>query len=199
MWLFVLYRDMGSSQQECEINQIYSKGTYKKYTSTCHFQIAKYANETGCGAAVWKFKSLFPELNKSMVCGFPKKYLNQMNLAEKRNRSPEKSIVNLQPQRPLVLGNDNAEKVRKYIMTLQYKGGKATFSIVIAVPKALIEQGVIKVWKSWNLEKIEPKVYSDRWVLKNMLHNRTNNDTWGHMERSQTDLPVQHCNKNLNL
>ena len=45
-----------------------------------------------------------------------------MELAEKRSRSSEKSIVNLQHRRPLFLGNDFDEKVRKYIMTLRYKG-----------------------------------------------------------------------------
>ena len=47
-----------------------------------------------------------------------------MKLAEKRSRSPEKSIVNLQRGRPLLLGNDIDEKVRKYIMTLRYKVGQ---------------------------------------------------------------------------
>ena len=56
-----------------------------------------------------------------------------MELAEKRSRSSEKSIVNLQHRRPLFLGNDFDEKVRKYIMTLRYKGVQVTFSIVTAV------------------------------------------------------------------
>ena len=78
-----------------------------------------------------------------------------MKLAEKRSRSPEKSIVNLQHGRPLPLGNDIDKNVRKYIMTLRYKGGQATFSIAIAVAKALIEQGdnkslkVLRFGKDW--------------------------------------------------
>ena len=40
-----------------------------------------------------------------------------MKLAEKRSRSLEKSIVNLQRGRPLLLGNDIDEKARKYRMT----------------------------------------------------------------------------------
>ena len=51
-----------------------------------------------------------------------------MKLAEKRNKSPGKLIVNLQRRRLLLLGNDIDEKVRKYIMTLLYKGRHATFS-----------------------------------------------------------------------
>ena len=76
-----------------------------------------------------------------------------MKLAEKRNRSPEKLIVNLQHGRPLLLANDIDEKVRNYIMTLRYKGGMLNFLIAIAVTKALIEQGdneslkVLKVGK----------------------------------------------------
>ena len=78
-----------------------------------------------------------------------------MKLAEKRNRSPEKSIVNLQRGKPLLLSNDSDENVRKYIMTLRYKGGQSTFTIAIAVAKALIEQvdneslKVFKFGKDW--------------------------------------------------
>ena len=91
-----------------------------------------------------------------MVCGFQKKYLDQMKLIEKRNRSPNMSIVNLQCGRPLLLGNDIDENVRKYIINLHYKGVQVTFSIVIAVAKALIEQGdneslkVLKFEKDWS-------------------------------------------------
>ena len=92
------------------------KSSYKKYASNYCFQIAKYANETGYSGAVQKFKSLFPDLNGSTVRRLQKKYLDQMKLAEKRSRSPEKSIVNSQRGRPLLLGNDIDEKVRKYIV-----------------------------------------------------------------------------------
>ena len=96
------------------------KNSYKKYTSKRRFQIAKYANETGCSAAVRKFKSLFPDLNESTVCGFQKKYLDQMKLVENRNISTGKLIVNLQRGRPLLLGNDINEKKGKYIMTFHF-------------------------------------------------------------------------------
>ena len=92
------------------------KSSYKKYASNYCFQIEKYANETGYSGAVQKFKSLFPDLNGSTVRRLQKKYLDQMKLAEKRSRSPEKSIVNSQRGRPLLLGNDIDEKVRKYIV-----------------------------------------------------------------------------------
>ena len=73
------------------------KSSYKKYTSRCRFKITKYANETGYSATVRKFKPLFPNLlNKSTVHGCRNKYLHQMKDAEKRNRSPEKSTVNLE-------------------------------------------------------------------------------------------------------
>ena len=58
-----------------------------------------------------------------------------MQLAEKRSRSPEETIVNLKRGRPLLLGNDVDEEVRKYIMTLRYKGGQATFPIAIESQK----------------------------------------------------------------
>ena len=63
-----------------------------------------------------------------------------MKLTEKTSRSLEKSIANLQRGRALLVGNDIDEKVRKYIMTLRYKGVQVTFSIAIAVAKPLIEQ-----------------------------------------------------------
>ena len=77
-----------------------------------------------------------------------------MKLVEKRNRSGETSIVNLQRVRPLLLGNGIDENVR-YMMTLRYKEGQATFSIAIAVAKALITKGnkenlkVLKFGKDW--------------------------------------------------
>ena len=43
------------------------KSSYKKYTSKRRFQIAKYANETGCSAVARKFKSLFPDYSLSGV------------------------------------------------------------------------------------------------------------------------------------
>ena len=89
----------GAVTQECRnVKSIKSirRSSYTKYTSKRRFQIAKYANEACYSAAVRKFKSLFPDLNESMVRGFRKKHLAQMKLAEKRSRSPETSIVNLQ-------------------------------------------------------------------------------------------------------
>ena len=56
------------------------------------FKLRKKTNETGCKGAVRKFRSLFADLNESTVRGFRKKSLK---LAEKRNRSPEKLMVNL--------------------------------------------------------------------------------------------------------
>ena len=117
------------------------KSSYKTYSSKRRFQIAKYANETGRSAAVRKFKLLFPDSKENTIRGFRKKYLDQMKLAEKRNRSPERLIVNMQRGRPLLLGNNIDEKVRKCVMTIRYKGGQATFSTAIAVAKAFIEQG----------------------------------------------------------
>ena len=44
-----------------------------------------------------------------------------MKLVEKRKRSLEKSIVNLQGGRPFLLGNGIDKNVRKYMMDLPYK------------------------------------------------------------------------------
>ena len=52
-----------------------------------------------------------------------------MKIVEKRNRSAEKLIVNLQHERSLLLSNDIDEKVRKYIVTLRYTGRQATFQL----------------------------------------------------------------------
>ena len=46
-------------------------------------------------------------------------------------------------------------------MTLCYKGGKATFSIVTVVAKSLIEQGDNKSLKVLNLERTGPKACSE--------------------------------------
>ena len=52
---------------------------------------------------------------------FRKKSLDQMKLVEKRKRSLEKSIVNLQRGRSFPLGNGIDKNVRKYMMALPYK------------------------------------------------------------------------------
>ena len=44
-----------------------------------------------------------------------------MKLADKREKSPEKTIVTLQRGRPLLLGKKIDEKVRKYLLVLRYK------------------------------------------------------------------------------
>ena len=76
-----------------------------------------------------------------------------MKLAGKRKRSPEKSVVNLQRGRLLLLGNDTDEKVRKYMMSLRYKGVQITFSIAITVAKVFIEQGDNEILKVFKFEK----------------------------------------------
>lgn len=136
------------------------KSSYKKYTSKRRFQIAQYINETGCSTAAQKFKSLLPDLSKSMVHGFWKKYLDQLKLAEKRTKSLEKLINNIQSGSPILLGSDIDEKVSKYIIALRYKGRQAVFSTAIAIAKALIEKG--------NNEKLKVFIIGKDWV-QNLL------------------------------
>lgn len=132
-----------------------SRSSYKKYTPKDRYRIGKYASETGSTAAVRKFKDKFPKLNESTVREFRKKYQDQLKAAEKIGSAPDKELIPLPRGRPLLLGADIDEKVRKFIMALRYRGGQATFSIAIAVAKALIDTGndeglkVIQFGKDW--------------------------------------------------
>ena len=113
-----------------------------------------------------------------------------MKLAEKRSRSQEKFIVNLQGGRPLLLGNDIDEKVRKYIMTLRYKEGQGPFSIAIAVAKALIEQG--------DNESLKVLKFGKDWASFGRIGFKKRAATTGKggcTERSRIGLPVRYCKK----
>ena len=86
-------------------------------------------------------------LNENIVCGFQMTHLDQMKLAEKKNRCG----------RPLMKATD--KKMRKYIMTLRYIGEQATFSIGIAAAKASVEQGDNKSLKVLKISKgLGPKL-----------------------------------------
>ena len=106
-------------------------------------------NETGTKSAVRKFKGRFPKLT---VRSFKKKYLDQV---KNQSFSTSESITVLRRRRPLLLGSEIDEKVRKFIISLRYRGGQATFSIAIAVANALIQQSsneslkILQLGKDW--------------------------------------------------
>ena len=91
----------------------------------------------------------------------------------------------MQRGRPLLIGNDIEEKVRKYIMTLRNKGVQVTFSIAIAVAKTLIEQGdskslkVLKFKKDWIQSLLRQIGFK-----KLCCNKRKSNYTWGCTGRS---------------
>ena len=129
--------------------------TYRKYSPRDPYIIGKYANETGSTAAVRKFMSKFPNLNESTVREFRKKYLDQLKSASKNNRSPQKSILPLPRGRPLLLGVKIDEGVRKFHSALRYRGGRTTFSVAVAVAKALVQKSdddglkILQFGKNW--------------------------------------------------
>ena len=100
-----------------------TRSSYKKYSPKDRYKIGKYANDTGSTAAVRKFKDKFPKLNESTVREFRKKYQDQLKSAEKNGNAPDKELIPLRRGRPLLLGSDIDEKVRKFIMALRYRGG----------------------------------------------------------------------------
>ena len=129
--------------------------TYRKYSLRDRYIIGKYANETGSTAAVRKFRSKFPNLNESSAREFRKKYLDELKSASKNNRSPQKSILPLPRGRPLLLGVKIDEGVRKFLSALRYHGGRTTFSVVVAVAKALVQKSddnglkILQFGKNW--------------------------------------------------
>ena len=87
-----------------------------------------------------KFRSKFPTLNESTVREFRKKYLDESKSASNNNRFPQKSILPLPRGRPLLLGVKIDEGVRKFVSALRYRGGRTTFSVAVAVAKALVQK-----------------------------------------------------------
>lgn len=117
------------------------RSSYKKYSPKDRYLIGKYSNEHGSAAATRKFKPSYPNLNESTVRGFQKMYREKLRSAIKNGTTVEKELGgDIRRGRPLLLGPRIDEDVRKFLLALRYRGGRISFSIAVAVAKALIER-----------------------------------------------------------
>ena len=95
---------------------------YANYTSVERCDIGKYANEMGTAAVLTKFRKERPNLNKSTVRTFVKKYKDELKQAAREKRTP-KRIMEIQKRgRPLLLGRVD-EMVRNYLSATRQHGG----------------------------------------------------------------------------
>ena len=72
-----------------------ARTSYKVYTPKGRYQIGKYSSESGPAANVRKFKIPFPNLNKSTVRGFPKKYQETLRSAVRTVGPRRKRLVEI--------------------------------------------------------------------------------------------------------
>jgi len=132
------------------------RSSYTRYTPKDRYLIGKYSNENGASAAARKFKYRFPRINESTVREFMKKYREKLQLGGEDAINTDKELGgDIRRGRPLLLGPLIDEDVRKFISALRYRGGQVSFSIAIAVAKALIERSnneglkLIEFGKDW--------------------------------------------------
>ena len=125
-----------------------ARTSYNVYTPKDRYQIGKYSSEIPA-ATVRKF-------NESTARGFQKKYIEKLRSIVRTGRSPEKEIGgDLRRGRPLLLGSEIDEKVRKFLLAIRYRGGQVSFSTAIAVATALIQRSnneglkLIEFGKDW--------------------------------------------------
>ena len=115
------------------------RGKYKKFTDHDRYLIGKDASFNGPASATRKWKKKYSNLTESTVRGFRKRYIEEINLARRRNTSPKKVIVNKLRGRPCMLGELDP-LVQNYLKATRYKGGVVNSMVAIATAKALVKR-----------------------------------------------------------
>ena len=145
------------------------------YTPEERCNSGKYASEMGTTAAVRKFRKERPNINKSTVQTFAKKYKDELKLAAQEKRAPKRKMEILKRGRPLLLGKVD-EMVRSYLSATQHRGGLVSRSIAIATAKALIKRN-----PQFNLDHV---VFGNNWA-KSLFFRM------GYVRRAKTTSKVQ--------
>ena len=78
----------------CKEQMKKSRDSYKSYSAKDRFLIGKHASIHGTASAVRKWKKDYPQVNKSTIRGFKKRYEVQINEERQKKKSPKKVIVN---------------------------------------------------------------------------------------------------------
>ena len=112
--------------------------SYDKYTPEDRYKIGKYVSENGPAAAVRKFKSWFPKLNKSTVRSLLQKYQSEFMRSKQKDTILEHRIPKEPTGQPLLLGNKIDAIVQKYITASSNRGKVISSSIATSTAKALV-------------------------------------------------------------
>ena len=145
------------------------------YTPEERCNSGKYASEMGTTAAVRKFRKERPNINKSTVQTFAKKYKDELKLAAQEKRAPKGKIEILKCGRPLPLGKVD-EMVLSYLLAMRHRGGLVSTSIAIATAKALIKRNL-----QFNLGHV---VFGNSWAKSLFLR-------MGYVRRAKTTSRAQ--------
>ena len=142
------------------VRTLQKKKPPSKYTDEDRYKIANYASQPGVGVcqAAKHYKKRYPTISESTVRGFLKKYKEQLEVARRNDRSPEKRITNLPRGRPVLIGVLVEEKVRNFLMALHLKGGHISYDIAATTANVLLEKGEDNSLKNLNINVI----YVDR-------------------------------------
>ena len=117
-----------------------SRGSYQAYSDKDRSLIGKDASIYGPSSATSKWKKNYPNLNKSAVRGFRKRYEAQIKYVHRKKKSPKKVIVNKLRGRLCLLGDKIDPLVQNYLKATKYKGGAVNSLVAIATSEALLKQ-----------------------------------------------------------
>ena len=125
------------------VKQPKTRGVYSKISPENQAAVAKYAIEHGNKAAVRHFgRKLDVDLKASSVATWKSKYLSEMQ--RKINAGDDDKEVTSLPVkkrgRPLLLGEDLDEKVKRYVVAIRNNGGIVTTAITLAAASAIVRR-----------------------------------------------------------
>ena len=166
------------------------RGPYGVYPSDMRAKIGRYAAEMGVVAAARRFsKELSRPVNESTVRGMKKAYLLQLNQGADVNPGPITDLPQKCRGRPLLLGNEGDERVRKFVTALRDSGGPISTSIVIAATKGLLRKcdppllkdfgGPIILEKTWARSLLQRMNFTKRKGTKAAKHRPDDLDELG--------------------
>ena len=111
-----------------------------KYSDEDRYTITKYAKDNDGSQAAKFFKNKYPAINESTVRTFVKKYDENVKVAKACRRSPDRKLKTLMRGRPLMVGPNIDEKVRKFMVSLYEEGGHVSRSIAAKTAVALLSR-----------------------------------------------------------
>ena len=155
-----------------------SRGPYGVYSGELRVKIGRFAAENGVAAARRNFmKELDMEMNESTIRGMKDAYLKKLK------SSPDdvpSSLPKKDRGRPLLLGKEWDEKVKRFIQAVRRSGGCISTKLVLAgttgllksaKPPILVEHGgSITIDKSWARSVLDRMGYSKRKGTKGIKH-----------------------------